>query len=119
MKIRYLILGISLLLVGVIALPNQVQAAGKTTIEYVVTEESDQETIKEIPKEPLESSDSTTKDNRSQKRESIVSNQKASQYGRLPSTNDQKRYGLSLLGLTLCLAVIVWKYRSFSKEVNE
>ena len=104
MKIRYLILGISFLLVGLVHVPLEGYAASQTSIELLVLEDDEQETIQEIDKKPLEPSDSlqTGKDNFPQ--------------GRLPNTNDQTSYRLFLIGLILCLIVIIWKYKDYSKK---
>lgn len=110
MKIRHMILGISFLLVGLVFAPMQSHAASQTSINFVVPED-DEEAIQEIDKQPL---DPFNKNNNRQQA-STTGNQKASKQGLLPSTNDRNFYGLSLTGLAICLFVVTWKYRNYSK----
>lgn len=115
MKNKYLILGISFLLLGLVNIPEQVHAAGQTSIDFVVPEENDQETIKEIDKELLKTSDSSSRDSGGRQQGMATGNQSNAQQGKLPSTNDQKLYGFSLAGLSICLIVAIWKYKNYSK----
>lgn len=112
MKIRYMILGISFLLVGLVFAPMQSHAAGQTSIHFVVPEDEDKETIQEIDKHPLDSSNK----NNNRQQASSTGNPKASRQGFLPSTNDRKFYGLSLTGLVICLFVVTWKYKNYLKN---
>lgn len=113
MKIRYLILGISFLLVGLTITPIQSHASGQTSINFVVSEDDDEERIQEIDKEPL---DSSKRDSNNRQQARTTSDQKTAKQGILPRTNDQKFYGLSLAGLAICLFVVTWKYKNYLKH---
>lgn len=112
MKIRYLILGISFLLVGLTITPIQSHASGQTSINFVVSEDDDEERIQEIDKEPL---DASKKDSNNRQQARTTSDQKTTKQGMLPSTNEKIFYGLSLAGIVICLIVVVWKYKNYSK----